>query len=51
MLHESTDRAEMIMKFIHILMHTATQIYVIKIAYLYFSKDVGSKLKETNWQA
>ena len=39
MLHLKTSHAEILMKFIHVIIHTVTQVYATKIAYLYFSDD------------
>jgi hypothetical protein len=46
-LHLQTEKAEHIIKFIHIVIHSLVILYVVKIAYLYFRKDTGSKVK--NW--
>jgi len=38
-LHLQTEEAELIMKFIHIIVHTLTITFVTKIAYLYWSTE------------
>lgn len=41
----------MIMKVVHVVVHTITIVFMTKIAYLYFSKDHGSGKPQSQWKS
>ena len=40
---------EQVMKFLHVIVHTVTQVYATKIAYLFFGENLRHFIKENSW--
>ena len=51
MLHLYTERAEIIVKFIHVIIHTLNIVFSTKIAYLYFSDEPERSKPESDWKS
>lgn len=49
-LHLHSEHAEQIVKFIHVIIHSATIVFATKIAYLYFAEDKERSKEECEWK-
>ena len=48
-LHLYTEHAEIIVKFVYVIIHTAIIVYSTKISYLYFSEEAERSKPEADW--